>query len=122
MALLLHLARQQFLGLAALILVLGGIANAATGGRFILGGDNSAGKTSALTNTGTGAALSLNVQSGQPPLAVNSSKVVAGLNAQRLGGHFAKDFAPAVGSPSYLSSSGPQVLATAQFGTPAEGI
>lgn len=87
-----YLLRHQFLGLLALLLVVGGYADAATGGRFILGNLNQAGTTSVLQNTGTGAALSLKVAKGQPPLAVNSSEVVDGLNAELLNGHSDNDF------------------------------
>ncbi|MFN8575176.1 MAG: hypothetical protein U0132_24190, partial [Gemmatimonadaceae bacterium] len=67
-----YLLRHQILGLVALLLVLAGYADAATGGNFILGSFNKEGATSRLQNTGQGAALALNVKTGQPPLAVNS--------------------------------------------------
>ena len=99
-----YVIRHQFLGLLALVLVLGGYVDAATGGNFVLGRLNTAGTTSVLRNTGTGAALSLKVASGQQPLEVNSSKVVAGLNAALLGGYPASAFAPVSGDSHYVSA------------------
>ena len=79
----------------ALFIALGGTTYAATGGTFILGKPNTASSTSSLsapvagkalqlTNTSTGAgatALGLNVASGHPPFAVNSTTRVANLTA-----------------------------------------
>lgn len=126
LAMLTRVVRQQFMGTLALMLVLGGLADAATGGNVVLGRVNSAGQTTTLRNNGNGPALSLKVKDGQPPLDVNSNKLVAGLNAQLLGGHPAKDFAlgssvyskpqsdsryaPASGSANYVASSAPQII------------
>lgn len=89
------------ISLVALFVALGGTTYAATGGTFVLGQANTAntqssltaqvagGKALQLTNTTTTAgstALGLNVASGKPPLATNSSTQVANLNASKLGG------------------------------------
>ena len=84
--------------LLALFVALGGVGYSATGGNFILGQANTATSTSTLsapvagrslqiTNTDTGAAataLGLNVVAGRPPLNVNSSTKVTGLNTDLL--------------------------------------
>jgi hypothetical protein len=84
----------------ALFVSLGGAGYAATGGNFILGQTNTAttpsllaapvsGKTLRLRNTDTTAgatALGLEVASGHPPFAVDSSTKVAQLNADLLDG------------------------------------
>jgi hypothetical protein len=62
-----------------------GVADAATGGTFVLGRANSESSTATLTNT-RGTPLSLKAKTGYPPLAVNSSKLVARLNAAKVGG------------------------------------
>src|SRR4051812_27001050 len=62
-----------------------GAADAATGGSFVLGKSNSETSTATLTNS-RGIPLSLKAKSGSPPLAVNSSKLVARLNAAEVGG------------------------------------
>ncbi len=92
---LLSLASHQFLGLIALVVAVGGYADAATGGNFILGRLNDANATTTLQKTGSGAALSLKVKQGEPPLVVNSSGLVENLNADQLNGHSDDDFAAA---------------------------
>jgi hypothetical protein len=62
-----------------------GVADAATGGSFLLGKANSESSTATLSNT-RGIPLSLKAKPGYPPLAVNSSKLVARLNAAEVGG------------------------------------
>lgn len=58
---------------------------AATGGSLILGRSNSAGATTSLSNTGTGAALKLTTKSAtSAPLAVNGTGKVANLNVDKL--------------------------------------
>jgi hypothetical protein len=72
----------------ALFVAATGTASAATGGTFLLGKSNAAGHTTALKNTGTGAALLLKTHSAKTaPLSVsgNSTKVVH-LNADLLDG------------------------------------
>jgi hypothetical protein len=77
----------------ALFVALGGSAYAATGGNFILGHTNSAGQTTSLTNTGSGAALKLTTNNGTtPPLAVSNDSKIAHLNADELDGHSAAAF------------------------------
>jgi hypothetical protein len=98
--------RQQWLGSALIVLLLGGAASAATGDFLRLGARNSAGRTTKLENTGNGAALQLKVKQGQPPLTVNSTRQVRGLNASLLSGKTSRSFAPASGSPNYAPASG----------------
>ncbi|HUR77858.1 MAG TPA: hypothetical protein VMZ22_07915 [Acidimicrobiales bacterium] len=74
------------ISILALIVAMTGTAAAATGGTFILGKANSAGATTALTNTGSGPALSLTAKAGQPALSVSNSIQVPKLNASTLGG------------------------------------
>jgi hypothetical protein len=62
-----------------------GVADAATGGGFVLGKVNKESSTATLTNS-RGIPLSLKAKSGYPPLAVNSSKLVPHLNAAEVGG------------------------------------
>ena len=72
----------------ALVLAMSGTAVAATGGTLLLGKGNTAGRTTALTNHGTGAALRLAAHNlTTPPLAVglNHTKV-RNLNADFLDG------------------------------------
>jgi hypothetical protein len=77
-----------------------GVAAAANGGSLIVGHNNSATKTTTLTNH-KGTALSLISKSSKPPLKVNSSRQVAHLNASLLGGKSATALA--------TSGSGEQV-------------
>lgn len=71
----------------ALALLVGGagIADAATGGNFILGKANSESSTASLSNS-AGTPLSLAAPSGKAPLAVNSKTLVKNLNAASVGG------------------------------------
>ncbi len=78
-------------GLAVILALVFGVAStvsAHTGnkGFFHLGHKNVSKAVSTLVKQGPGPALSLMVQSGQPPLKVNSSGKVANLNADRLDG------------------------------------
>src|SRR2546423_1225663 len=77
----------------------GGIAAAATGGALTLGHANSAGKTTSLKNTGSGATLALVAgRSGQAPLAVSSNAGKAkNLNADKLDGFDSSAFARTAG-------------------------
>ena len=70
-----------------LALVIGGagLADAATGGSFILGRANSESSTASLSNS-KGTPLSLSAPSGKAPLAVNRNVLVKNLNAQYVGG------------------------------------
>jgi hypothetical protein len=70
------------------VLVAGtGVTYAANGGSFILGHSNRESATSVLSNSGSGAALSLKTKSGRtPPLAVSNSTRVPNLDADLLDG------------------------------------
>jgi hypothetical protein len=76
----------------ALFFALGGTAAAVTGGTFTLGKSNFANRTTTLSNTGTGSALSLKTkQSSVPPFTVGKNKtLVPRLNANYLSGLSAK--------------------------------
>jgi hypothetical protein len=76
----------------ALIVAMSGTAAAATGSAFVLGRDNTAGRTSSLTSR-AGAPLELVGPAGKPPLWVSSSAKVPRLNASRLDGVPARHFA-----------------------------
>jgi hypothetical protein len=75
----------------ALVLGAASMAMSATGGPFILGERNVADQTSKLVKRGAGAALSLRVKDGQPPLKVDSSRKVASLNADEVDGLSAEE-------------------------------
>ena len=75
----------------ALVVAMSGTAAAATGGTFILGRDNAAGKTSTLTSTRV--PLSLVAPKDTAPLRVSSGVKVPRLNAARLNGVPARHFA-----------------------------
>jgi hypothetical protein len=62
-----------------------GIADAATGGAFILGRANSESSKATLSNS-RGTPLALSAKAGSPPLAVNRTVMVKNLNAQYVGG------------------------------------
>lgn len=79
-------AIRDYSGPLALLLVVGGLAAAATGDPLKLGQSNSANKPTAIQNSGTGAVLDLKAKSGQPPLKVNSDTKVRSLNADKLDG------------------------------------
>jgi len=62
-----------------------GLADAATGGNFILGKANSESSAASLSNS-KGTPLSLSAPSGKAPLAVNRTTMVKNLNANYLSG------------------------------------
>jgi hypothetical protein len=62
-----------------------GIADAATGGAFILGHANKETSAATLANS-RGTPLALSAPAGRPPLAVNRKALVKNLNAQYVGG------------------------------------
>ena len=62
-----------------------GVADAATGGNFLLGTANTETSTAVLTNT-AGIPLSLHAARGRQPFSVNNSVQVHRLNAQYVGG------------------------------------
>lgn len=100
----LRILRQQYIGILALILAVGGTASAATGDFLKLGFLNQADKATVVQNTGNGPALRLKVSTGQVPFTVNSGKLVKRLNAAKLRGIGPNAFAPAQGSPNYAAT------------------
>jgi hypothetical protein len=80
--------------LAVVVALVGGVVSQAvaapsgttTATAILKGISNTATTVTTLINSGTGAALSLQVQSGNPPLTVNSDTKVANLNADKLAG------------------------------------
>ena len=80
-----HPSHGTVVAYLALIIAMSGTAVAATGGPFLLGRDNTAGKTTSLTSK-SGAPLRLVAPDGGPPILVNSTVRVPRLNASRLGG------------------------------------
>jgi hypothetical protein len=78
--------------IAALVLGVASTALGADGKSFLLGRTNLATAVTTLAKQGVGPALSLRVDSG-PPLAVNSSAKVSGLNADTVDGRDSTDFA-----------------------------
>lgn len=69
----------------ALVIGVGGVGYAATGGNFLLGSANSANRTSTLTST-AGSALALTSTSTTAPLSVSNSVKVSRLNADLVDG------------------------------------
>ncbi len=110
-----RVVRQQFLGPIALLIVVGGVATAATGQNFKLGLLNTEDKKSILRNTGNGPALDLQVKAGQAPLTVSSNKVVPKLNASLLQGKVASAFAAAGSSYTKAESDGKYALDAAAY-------
>ncbi len=110
---------RQYSGLAALILVLTGFASAATGNPLLLGKSNTANKPTVVQNTGTGPVLDLKAKAGQPPLKVNSSKLVPMLNAAQLQGKGPSAFAT-VGSSFSKTESDNKYLDTSEAYTKAQ--
>ena len=78
-------APAALVGVGGLLVSGVGVADAATGGTFLLGKSNSATTVTTLTNT-KGIPLSLKAKTGSPPLSVNSTKLVPRLNANFLNG------------------------------------
>src|SRR5215213_8124849 len=81
-------AASMVFGLALILALLFGVASMAfarDGQSFLLGARNVASSVSTLVNSGTGPALSLQVDSG-PPLAVNKQARVVNLNADKVDG------------------------------------
>jgi len=85
------------LGAAVLVGAANVAAYSATGGNFLLGKSNKAGRTTVLTNTGSGAPLQLKGKDSAPPLVVSSKKRVARLNSDRLDGKDSAAFQPSIG-------------------------
>ena len=93
-------------GMAAIVLV-GGTAEAATGGSFLLGRSNTAGATTTLTNS-AGTALRLNSPAGRAPLSVSNTTQIPGLNASYVGGKTAAQLQGATGPQGPIGQTGPQ--------------
>jgi hypothetical protein len=105
----LHPAAASALTLA---LVIGGagIADAATGGNFILGKTNKETSTASLSSS-RGTPLSLAAPKGRPPLAVNRKVMVKNLNANYVSGLSATQLAAAGGDgirTTSITLGGPQ--------------
>ena len=81
-------AHSTVVAYVALVLAMGGTAVAATGGTFLLGKGNAAGRTTSLANHGTGAALRLAAHNlTTAPLSVGRNKSkIRNLNADYLDG------------------------------------
>ncbi len=106
--------RAQWMGFLALVLTTTAITAAAPK-VLNLGVNNTAPATTTLVNQGNGAALNLKVKAGQPPLAVNSNKVVPKLNASLLGGKAASAFAAAGASYTKTQSDAKYALTDAGY-------
>lgn len=118
------------MGKSAVILV-AGIAIGASGtaaaasAAFLLGQANHETATSSLSNTGSGVALKvvashnvplvLSGPAGKPPLIVNSTKEVAGLNASMLGGRAAAAFSR-TGAKAWAYWNRTSLVASRTFG------
>ncbi len=85
-------------------------AYAATGKSLLLGKVNKAGRTTTMQNTGSGPAVAFKVKNGSAaPFSVNGTGRVAKLNADRLDGRHAEEFALAAQVPvalGYVNSPG----------------
>jgi hypothetical protein len=87
---------------AVVALVLGsGTAVAATGGNFILGKSNNAGRVTTLSNP-NGSALNLKSKAGTPSIRVNTGAKVRRLNADKIDGLSSGAFARAKGKTGYF--------------------
>jgi hypothetical protein len=104
MAIIFRTLRAQWAGFLALFVALAGVAGGATGDFLRLGGRNAADRTTAVRNTGNGAAFEFVVESGEAPFTVSSSGLVQRLNSFFLQGKTPADFAPASGSPNYVGA------------------
>jgi hypothetical protein len=90
------------IGLAVILALLFGAASTALGTNgkpFLLGKRNGATNVSTLIKRGVGPALNLKVRDGQPPLAVDSSRKVANLNADEVDGLSANELRGQQGPP-----------------------
>jgi hypothetical protein len=95
-------------GLAVILALLFGVASAALGANgnpFLLGRENAASQVSRLVKHGPGPALKLQVQDGQPPLAVNSDAPVANLNADKVDGEDSSAFLPVNGTAANATNA-----------------
>lgn len=90
---LIRTIRGQWVGILGVALGLTGVAFSAAGQPAILGQRNEANRPTVLKNTGSGPAAAFKVKAGTAPFSVNSSALVARLNAARLGGKKPSAFA-----------------------------
>jgi hypothetical protein len=75
---------------AIAVVAIDAVSVAATGNGLVLGHVNSAGKTTTINNTGSGAVLNLHTKkSTSPPLTTNATGQVQNLNASKVGGYTA---------------------------------
>jgi hypothetical protein len=96
-------------GLTVILALMLGVASTALGAdgkQFLLGRTNLATAITTLVKQGVGPALSLKVDSG-PPLAVNSSAKVDGLNADAMDGLDSNDFVRGLGGRAYTINREP---------------
>lgn len=114
-----EIVRRQYLGAISLVLVLAGGVYAATGNPVLLGRVNQAGSRTLIQNTGNGPALQLKSSKTAPPLRVNSTKRVPGLNASFLRGWAPKAFA-AAGSSYTKAQSDARYLAAGEAYTKSQ--
>lgn len=90
-----------------LVLAANSAVYAATGGKFVLGSTNKAGKVSTLKRTHSGAALNLVTKSSaNPPMTVNGRGKVTNLNADRLDGRDSSSFASSAIPAAHLVAFG----------------
>jgi len=116
--------RTAVIGLTLALVLSGvGIADAATGGNFILGRVNRETSTSSLNNS-RGTPLRLVAPGHDAPLSVSNSNLVAGLNAQLLDGQSAAqmqttggDGFTSIGTNTPLGTSPTQVVSTGPLPT-----
>jgi hypothetical protein len=105
------------MGVIMTLVVGSGTAYAATGGKFILGKSNSAGKTTSLTNK-KGTALALGSKAGTPSLKVSSSTRVPNLNADLIDGLDGSRLALTTGQTNTIAESGTAI----DTDNPTDGI
>jgi hypothetical protein len=106
----------------ALAVILGGfgVADAATGGAFLLGRANHESSTASLV-TSHGIPLSLSAPKGKAPLAVNRSTEVKHLNAEYVGGLSASVLKPSGGDDYAAPDSAVSLPALAEVGVANTG-
>jgi len=107
--------------IGTLALVVGGVgvATAANGGSLVLGHNNKATRTTTLTDK-HGTPLALVGKASKPPLAVNSSKQVAHLNASLLGGRPASQLGPHAYVGHFNAPSSDGVAVSLDFDHPTQ--
>jgi hypothetical protein len=106
-------ATSMVVGLAVMLALIAGVSSLAVAGTFsggetaaviLKGVSNAETTTTTLINGGLGAALSLRVRPGSPPLTVNADAGTAtNLSADKLDGKDSTDFAPAGTAAAYTA-------------------